>query len=320
MPSSEAPKQTLAAEFGEERLKDWKAKRARIAEASRIERQRRADAERQARLADLEAEKEQRLRAAAEERAAHEAAQKAERLRAARIRLASRADISSARKRLLAHRRTAWRRLLARVALCVGMPTIAVAAYLFVLATPLYEARTVFTLDLPDQVSRADAGLLAAPPGHREAYQVRTIMRAPQMLDHLDATAGITAHLGDDTVDPLSRFRAVPILQVDLLRQYHRFVDVTVNSQEGLLTLTTVARDQETAVRFADTILAETERTLATAGPDMPQLRVLSAPSTPDLARYPRRLSGILLALLGFGALFATVSIFVATLRRHAGH
>ena len=321
MPSSDTAKKPLAVDFNEERLRAWKEKRAKIASVSRQERARQAEAERADRAKTLEAEKEQRLKDAAEQRAAEEAEKKAERLNAARIRLAGRADVDAARSRLLEYRRKAARRLAARVSGFVILPTVLVGAYLAFIATPLYEARSQFAIRsdtvLPS-VSQV-GGLLTQPARHQEAAQLRAYILSPQVMTQLDEQDSFFAHLGSEDMDVFSRLRAVPVLQVTELDQYRRAVKVTINAQEGIITLATRARTPEQAEAFAATVLGSVESYLSDpAGTLSKSLQVISAPTASHIAAYPRRIPALALTLLGFAAAFTMFSIFGATLRRHS--
>lgn len=321
MSSSDTAKKPLAVDFNEERLKAWKEKRAKIASVSRQERARLAEVERMDRAKALEAEKEERLKEAAEQRAAQEAEKKAERLNAARIRLAGRADVDAARSRLLDYRKKAARRLAVKIAAFVIVPTALVAAYLFFVATPLYEAKSQFALRMDTAtpaVSQA-SGLLSQTAGHQEASQLRAYILSPQVMRELDQKAGFFAHLGTEDVDVLSRLVAIPALQITELDQYRRAINVTINSQEGIVTLATRARSPEQAEAFSTTILSSVRQNLA-GQPDQTQtsLLMISEPTASTIAAYPRRIPSIILALLGFTAVFTIFSIFGATLRRHS--
>lgn len=320
MPSSDVQKKPLAVDFNEERLRIWKEKRARIAEASAQEKARQSDAEKQDRLRSAEKDKQRRLREAAAARAAEEAEKKSERLNAARIRLAGRADVDAARQRLVNYRRREARKLVTRFAMAVGLPTLAVAIYLFALATPLFEAKAKFALSSTGpETQQTGQALLSQPPGHQQASQVRAMILSPQMLAALDRDTDFTDHLSSENMDPIARMRALPWAQVSINDRYGQFVKVTVNSQEGILTLKTTARDGRTAELFATTILSRLEARLA--GMDRPiGINLLSPPVADTIATYPRRLPGVALAFLAFATMFCMGSIFVATLRRHGQH
>ena len=319
MSSSDTSKKPLAVDFNEDRLRAWREKRAKIAAASRQERARLADAEKTDRGRVLQEEKDERLRLAAEQRATEEASKKVERLQAARIRLAGRADVDAARQRLLTYRTKAARKLSVRLATWVGVPTFLIAVYLFTIATPLFEANAKFAIRAENAVAttQANSGLLSPPAGHQDAAQIRAFILSPQMMQELDRKDGFFAHLGSGDVDPITRLKPIPALQLTELDQFKRAVRVQINSQEGIINLSTTARDPKTAVTFATTILEATNSYLNAELSAGLNIRMISAPVSADIAAYPRRLPSIALAFLAFLSCFALVSIFGATLRRH---
>ena len=318
MPSSEKTKQPLPLEFNEERLRAWKEKRAKIAAASRQERARLAEAERMDRTKLLEEQKEVRLKEAAEQRAAEEAQKRTERLQAARIRLAGRADVDAARKRLLAYRSKARRTLMTKLLAYVLAPTICVAVYLFAFATPLYEATTIFSVKNTSYSQSSDfgSGFLTSSTGHQDSAQIRAFVLSPQVMETVDMEVGFFENLGSRDVDPISRLTPIPLLQITKLDQYRRGVHVQINSQEGIIELKTRGRDAVTAESIGVTIMKQIEEHVA-GQPDK-SIKVLSPTTATDLPAYPRRVPTLLLAGFGFLAIFGMFSIFSATLRRHS--
>lgn len=321
MQPSDRNKKTLAVEFNEDRLRAWKEKRAKIAAASRQERERQAEAERSDRTKLLETQKQERLKEAAEQRAAEEAERKAERMQAARIRLAGRADVDAARQRLEAFRKKSARRLAARLFAFVVVPTLACAAYVFWVATPMFEATSQISIKASTATVQPNGGLgalLAVPQGHNDAAQLRAFMLSPVVMAELDRTDGFFSHLGAPEVDPLSRLTPIPALQITKLDQYHRGVDVAINSQEGIITLKTRGRDAATAEKFSTTILDLAQAYVATNTDN--RLQIITPPTVLEQATYPRRIPAVIVAFMSFLAIFSMVSIFGATLRRHAGN
>lgn len=321
MPPPDTKTAPLGDTYNEERLKAWKEKRARVAEQSREERARQAEAEKRARQAQLEEEKAKRAQEAAEERARVLAAEKAERMAVARAKLAARSDIDSARSRLMAYRGRAARLLVLRLAAFIGLPTALVAIYLFAIATPLYLAET--RLIAPNPTPNTSMAPVFGGHGSQDVFQARAIIMSPQMFQSLDAQHGFIAHYSDPEVDPLTRMRAIPALQISDFDQYARFVAVDIDAYEGLITLRVKARDPETARAFSDAILFESQKRLATLRSEPgfvadSGLRMLHAPAVESVAAFPRKLPGTLAALLAFTALYALGSIFLGTIVRHS--
>lgn len=320
MPPPESKTAPLAETYNEARLKAWKDKRAKIAEQSREERARQVESDRRARQEEAKEEKAQRAKALADERARTLAAEKAERLAIARAKMAARSDIDAARSRLESYRARQVRNFVLRLALFVVAPTVLVAVYLFALATPLYVAET--RLVAPHAAPSPLAVPVLGGQSVQDVFQARAIIMSPQMFETLNETHDFAAHFSAQDVDPLTRIRDIPTLQISTYDQYSRFVKVDTNAQEGLITLRILARDPETALALSNTVLFESQKRLATLRSEPgfsadSGLRILHAPKVESVAAYPRRLPGTAVALLVFAALYAVGSIFAGTLLRH---
>lgn len=329
MPSSDKQPKLVTDDIEQERLRIWREKRAKVAEKSKQERLKQADAERQERQKAQEEQKALRMREAADLRARQEAEKRAERMNAARSRIAGRTDIEAARKRLLEYRKKEARAFALRIVACVLLPTALVAAYLFAVATPLYVAQAKFSLVNTEatQAGTPAAGPFTTSATAQDAHQLRAFILAPQMLEKLNASDGFTAHFSGAEIDPLTRMRPNNALQISSADQFKRYVNVAVNGQEGLIDLTVKAADPAKAVAFATTILgsassfvAADQGTVSAAEPQGPALKVIVPPTSSELALYPRRIPTLLLALVFFASLYGMVSIFLGTLTRHGQH
>ncbi len=313
----------------EERLRKWREQRAKVAETSRQERIKIAEAERRKRLEEFEADKARRIKEAAEQRARQQAAKAAERMAIARSKIPGRTDIDAARNRLLAYRRREARALALRLSLFVLCPTLLVAVYVIWLATPLYtsELRVALTAPTASQGGASSSPFTTTPVSH-EAHQLREVILSPLMLEALDTRDGFTKHFSAPQIDPLTRMSPSALLQHDRHEVFKRYVDVTVNGQDGMLHVKTKAADPKTAQAFANTILTHATTWLETARgvspsaetPKPDALRVISPPNLAEIAAYPKRLNTIAMAFLSFLGLYAAGAIFIRTLRRHGQH
>ena len=318
MPPPENEPKTLEANVTQDRLKAWKERRAKVAQTSRDQRLRQAETDRRARIRQAEEDRDTRAREAAERRARQIAQERADRLEAARAKLVGRAEIDAARERLVHYRARSARAFARRVAAFILLPTALVAAYLFAVATPLYEAEAVVAVRAP-AVPDAQRPIFALPAGTEAAHQVRAVMRADPTLRAVDAEHGLTAHFASTQMDPLRRLHDLSALQISSQDQLRRFVSVDVRAFEGLVTLSVLARSPAKAEDLAAAILARTEIELdARAGTDAPILATIVEPNASEIATSPGRLSGTVLAFVCFVALFAAASILLSTLRRHA--
>lgn len=166
-----------------------------------------------------------------------------------------RARLQLVRDRAVQRRRRRW-----RTALLLLLPVALTIAYLTLIATPMYEAKAVFSV----QTGGADGGgaptagifSVGAPAATlTDAFSTREYMLSPDLLRQLDTRDRFTAHFKAPGLDPLSRPHVVPALGIDDHAYFRRRVHVDIDVQASLLTLTVQARTPDDAVRFANRIV-----------------------------------------------------------------
>lgn len=320
----EKQSKTIAESIEEERLKLWREKRAKVAEASRQERIKTAEAERRARLETFEIEKAERVKQAAIKRAQKDAALMAERMSLARSRIAGRTDIEAARKRLMAYRARATRMLALRVTLFVIFPTLLVALYLSTMATTFYTSQAQFALETSRFETTPQGGTPFLSTGiSREAHLLREVLVSPGMQAKLNTENGFTEHLSAANIDPFSRMGG-PMQFIRNDSELSRHLRVSVNGQDGIISIETRATDPDKAQAFASTMMAYAQTWLETstsADRAKNQLMRIVTPPTPARAQgQSHYLSILALAFLGFSGLYGFIAVFGRTLARHAGH
>lgn len=308
----------------QDRLEKWREKRAKVAEESRQERLRIAEAERHKRLKAFEADKARRIREAAQKRAQEQAEERAKRMALARAKIPGRSDLSAARKRLLAYRRKAARWFLFRLVALVCMPTALVAYYLTEIATPFYVSEATFAVQLaPTQTATNNLSPFAGTAVSRETQVLRQYLLSPGIFATLNNANGFQTHLSDPTIDPLSRMDGVLEAKSDTSR-LTKFLDVSVNGQDGIVKIAVKAADPELAQAFAMTVLQSANDWLdgvATGAQSTPaKTRIITPPTYPSEPALPATGPSTLLAFLAFLALYAMGAIFLSTLQRHRLH
>lgn len=165
-------------------------------------------------------------------------------------------------------RRLRVRRLVRRLVLGVGLPTIIASVYVGLVATPQYESVSSFTIQSADGGAGAPSLelLFASIPGNsagRDVLLVQDYIRSREMLRYLSAEHGFIDHYRDAGVDFFSRLAS----DADLEDQYELFADkvkIEHDTQSSTLTLRVKAYDAESATRFAAAILAASERMVNT--------------------------------------------------------
>ncbi len=255
-----------------ERLRKWREIRRRAAEDPAHDRQQQAALTREQRLEQFEADKTRRIREAEARRKAEAEAIETRRMEKARAHLEALDDIETAKAHLLAARRKTRRLTLLAFGASVILPTLATALYFTLIAPPLYSPTSSLT--------RADA---APDP-----------LRNPLFLDSRPMQASAMA--------PAFRMRAALYAASPAPRPF----DISINTREGLITLTAMANTPEDArQRNAETIAALT-------GP----VDLVSPPAQAQkIALAPRK---TLLVFLSGLSLFALGAVFLKSILHHA--
>ncbi|HEX4871486.1 MAG TPA: hypothetical protein VFV27_04165 [Nevskiaceae bacterium] len=145
----------------------------------------------------------------------------------------------------------------------VALPFVVYSLYLLVFASPRYvsEAQIIVESDAPGLPTGFDIGLLGLATGGsaEDARHVRAFILSAAMLEHLDQTLQLRAHLSDPAHDRFSRLSASASRE-EFLRYYQEHLDVRIDEESMLITLKVQAFTPEYAQRLAQAMLARAEQ------------------------------------------------------------
>ena len=164
--------------------------------------------------------------------------------------------------RARAMRQTRARRLLLKLAVCVGLPTLVAALYYGAWASNQYQSVSIFTVETSDgQVATGFETLLGALPtsgATRDILVVRDYILSRDMLAHLSAEHGWLEHFRDPRLDGWSRLSARARSE-DIYDDYLDRVRVVHDTQSNTLSLQVRAYSAEKAQQLAGAILVASE-------------------------------------------------------------
>jgi capsular polysaccharide transport system permease protein len=164
--------------------------------------------------------------------------------------------------RARAMRRTRARRLLLRLIVCVGLPTLLSILYYGFWASNQYQSVGTFTVESADgQVATGFELLIGSLPTSRAARDilvVRDYILSRDMLAHLRTEHGWDAHFQDPHLDWWSRLDADASSE-DIYKDYLDRVQVLHDTQSNTLALHVRAYSAEKAQALAQAILAASE-------------------------------------------------------------
>lgn len=259
----------------DERIKAWRAERAKIAEADKAKRIRQKEAER---VQAVAATKQSRERSALTLLSQTQAPPRPEPAQAAPAVLPHPAAAApqpqpqpapqavpprpAKPKRKSSH----W----GLFAMVVVAPVLLVAFYLIAIATPLYEARSVIAItNSAEAGNRSGSGLLGGlqnPSNLSEVFRAHSYVESQALMDELEAELGLVTEFSGSTVDPLIRLRTIPALSLTKNAQFDRYVESSVDIQSGLLTLYVRAPSEAQAVEVSQAVLRHTQSQVHSLG------------------------------------------------------
>jgi capsular polysaccharide transport system permease protein len=154
--------------------------------------------------------------------------------------------------------------LLARLAVFVGLPTLLMGWYYYLIATPLYEAKSEFVIQTADGALSAGGtggigGMLGgALEANVDSIAVQGYLQSREAMDRLDRDLNFKAIFQDPAIDPIQRL-AEDATEEDAFRTYHRHVTIAYDPTERIVKMTVRAPDPEQSVAISNALLGYAE-------------------------------------------------------------
>lgn len=175
------------------------------------------------------------------------------------------AEVARIQKDIARRRRRKSALLMLRLALFVGLPTLLAGIYYYVVATPIFAAKTEFVIQQSSQVSGASGGggiggLLSGTTfaNSQDSITVQGYLQSRDAMLRLDADEGFRAHFSAPDVDPIQRLDP-GATQEDAYKTYGRNIHVSYDPTEGLVRMEVRATDPQKAVEFSHALLSYAE-------------------------------------------------------------
>jgi capsular polysaccharide transport system permease protein len=154
--------------------------------------------------------------------------------------------------------------------LLVVLPIVLTGFYLFAVATPLYEAKSVVAITRSvDAGEGRNSGLLGGfqgPSNLPDMFRAHAFIGSRAMMDALEAQSGLVTRLSSREIDPIRRLRTIPVLAVTKQAQFDRFVSSAVDIQSGLLSLYVRAPDKQSALDISNDLLTNSAEQVNSLG------------------------------------------------------
>ncbi|MEM7213422.1 MAG: hypothetical protein AAF479_16320, partial [Pseudomonadota bacterium] len=134
--------------------------------------------------------------------------------------------------------------------------------FLWFVATDMYESESKFFVESADGGSGASGGLLASfmgGSGSNDPVAVQTYVYSRDVLRLLDADQAWIAHFQSPELDVLNRLKEDASFE-EAYSHYQDMITVSYDPSEGIIEMSVVASDADTALRFNRAIIGYAEK------------------------------------------------------------
>lgn len=170
-------------------------------------------------------------------------------------------EVSKIQRDLVRRRRWSLFLLLTRLAIFVGLPTVAAGYYFYAVATPMYATKSEFVIQQAEGQSGGGFGNLfqgTSMATQQDSIAVQSYLTSREAMLRLDEEEGFKAHFAQPGIDPL---QALPSdgSNEEAYDIYQDRVQVSYDPTEGLLRMEVAAADPETSQRFSEALVGYAE-------------------------------------------------------------
>ncbi|SEM76883.1 capsular polysaccharide transport system permease protein [Loktanella fryxellensis] len=172
-------------------------------------------------------------------------------------------EIAKIQRDLGRRRRRRTFNMLARIAIFVLLPTIAVGYYYYSIATPMYATSSEFVIQQAEPASGGAGGLGGLFQGTSMATQqdsiaVQSYLASRAAMARLDADHGFKAVFADPSIDPVQRLPADATNEA-AFSVYQDRVKLSYDPTEGMLKMDVIAPSPEASETFSQALIGYAE-------------------------------------------------------------
>lgn len=151
--------------------------------------------------------------------------------------------------------------LAARLFVFVGLPTMLAAIYYYMMATPMYSAKTEFIIQQAEPAAAAGMGSLlrgTQMATSQDSIAVQGYLQSPDAMQRLNEDNGFRDHFSNPAIDSLQRL-APDAKNSAAYRAYKKHVNISYDPTEGIIKMEVIAADPQTAVAFSKALIGYAE-------------------------------------------------------------
>jgi capsular polysaccharide transport system permease protein len=170
-------------------------------------------------------------------------------------------DLMEIQRDIARRRRRKSLLLAARLMVFVMLPSLIAGYYFYVVATPLYSAKSEFVIQQSENVMAGGmGGLLRGSPmaTQQDSIAVQGYLQSREAMLRLDQDFGFVGHFSAPNVDELQRLEPGSGLEA-AYKVYQNKIKISYDSTEGIVKMEVMATDPATAVQFNEALISYAE-------------------------------------------------------------
>jgi capsular polysaccharide transport system permease protein len=170
-------------------------------------------------------------------------------------------EISNIQKAIARRRRRNFVALMTRLAVFVGLPTLAFGWYFYAVATPMYATKSEFVIQQAEPAGAAGLGGLfqgTSMATQQDSMTVQSYLTSRAALARLDAEYAFREHFSQPDIDPIQRLPedATNEQAFDLYRDHVR---IGYDPSEGIIRMEVIAADPAVSQQFSEALIGYAE-------------------------------------------------------------
>ncbi|MGB0959292.1 MAG: capsule biosynthesis protein [Halocynthiibacter sp.] len=174
-------------------------------------------------------------------------------------------SVQEIQRDIVKRRRRSLIMLVVRLAAFIFLPTFCAWIYYSTIATPLYSAKSEFTIQKSENVAAPSAtgglsGMLAGSPlaNATDSITVQDYLMSIEAMERLNKEEGFIARFSDPNIDPIQRLEADASNET-AYKVYKKTVKIGFDPTEGVIKLEVIAPNPKMAVDFSNALISYAE-------------------------------------------------------------
>jgi capsular polysaccharide transport system permease protein len=170
-------------------------------------------------------------------------------------------EIRAIQRDIMLRRRRKLALLLTRLAFFVLLPTVIAGYYFYVIATPMYSAKSEFLILQADNTGGGGLGGLLTGTQFatsQDSIAVQSFLQSKDAMLRLDRDVGFKSHFSQPWIDPIQRLGDDPTNE-EAYDTYRKNVKIGYDPTEGVIRMEVIAADPVVSTDFSTRLISYAE-------------------------------------------------------------